>query len=115
MISDRPARNANEESARAELVALCRAVLAGELSFFEGALRIAPLQSCIGVREHDPDFTPFVVIRSDTDHLPPQSVRHRWSPEALQQLEPEFEKTEVWGKKYATAACENLIKRFSIG
>lgn len=113
MTQDRPARNESEVKNRQDLVALCRAMISGELSYFEGALRVCPLRFNIGVSEDDPDLMVFAGISSETDHLPPKHIQHRWSREALQRLQPEFERTEVWAKSFASKACENLIERFA--
>lgn len=110
---DALALNEWEESARAELVALCKAMLAGELSYFEGAVMVCSLRHNIRVPENDPDIDAFVLISSETDHLPLQRVREHWSPEALRKLEPEFVKTEIWAKPFASQACEHLIARFA--
>lgn len=108
-----PPRYEAELAVRRELVALCQAMLCGEMTFFEGAMRVCSLRSGIGAREDDPDFNVFIVIRSETDHLPPAHIQHRWSQGALQSLRPEFEKTEVWAKSFASKACRNLVQRFS--
>ncbi len=109
---DSPALNESQAQARERLVSLCRQMLAGELSFFEGAIQVCSLRSSIGVPDADPDFQAFVVIWSETDHLPPRHVQHRWSSTALLRLQPEFEQTETWARGFANQACENLIKRF---
>ena len=113
MNADTPALNESEENARQNLVALCRVMLAGELSFFEGAIQVCSLRSSIRVHEDDPDLTVFVVIESETDHLPPLNTQPLWSTHALQRLQPEFEKTETWAKSFAVEACKNLIERFA--
>ena len=53
---DTPARNKQESSARREAVKLCREMLSGDLSYFEGALRLAPIRFRAGVAEDDPEF-----------------------------------------------------------
>ena len=113
MIPDRLSRSEFEAGERQKLVALCHAMLAGEMSFFEGAARVCSLRHNIGVPEDDSDLQAFVLIESETDHLPLKDIQHRWSSEALQSLQPELEKTEVWAKPFALRACENLIKRFA--
>ena len=110
---DTPALNESEEAARRNLVALCRAMLAGELSFFEGAIQVCSLRSSIRVSESDPDITAFVAIESETDSLPTFKAQQLWSADALQRLQPEFEKTETWAKSFASQACNNLIERFA--
>lgn len=100
-------------SARAKLVTLAEKMLAGELSFFEGAAQIIEIRKLIeDVPDHDPDFDVFTLICSETDHLPLQSQRGAWSAEALARLESEFSLTESWARSFAPAACRNLVARF---
>lgn len=113
MTVDSPPLNETQAQARASLVFLCRQMLNGELSFFEGAIQVSALRFSVGVSEFDPDLLKFVAVESETDHLPPPHVQHRWSSAALQHLEPEFEKTEIWAKGVAVQACQNIIERFS--
>ena len=110
---DSPALNESQAQARERLVLLCRQMLSGELSFFEGSILVCSLRFMVGVPEFDHDLLTFVAIESETDHLPPRQVQHRWSAEALRRLQPEFEKAEILAKELATQACLNLIERFS--
>lgn len=112
MIVDHPSHSEFVAKERQKLVALCRAMFSGEMSFFEGAAQVCLLRHTIEVPEDDLDLRAFVVIESETDHLPLKNIQHHWSAEALEQLQPEFERTEVWAKPFASIACENLIKRF---
>jgi hypothetical protein len=113
MSIDSPALNESQVQAREKLVLLCRQMLSGELSFFEGSIQVCSLRFMVGVPEFDPDLLHFVAIESETDHLPLGQVQHRWSAEALRRLQPEFEKTEIWANGVASQACQNLIARFS--
>lgn len=111
-MKDAVALNEWEEKARAKLVELCQAMLAGQLSYFEGAVEVCQIRHQIRVPDFDPDITAFVAISSETDHLPLERVRHRWSAEALQKLEPEFARTEQWAAPFASKACQHLVQRF---
>jgi hypothetical protein len=113
MKTDTPPLNESHEKARQEVVSLCRAMLAEEMSFFEGAIRVCSLRLSLGVNENDPDLMTFVAVESETDHLPPHHTQKHWSAGALQRLQPEFEKTEMWAKTFAGEACKNLIERFA--
>ena len=113
MTIDSPARNEPQAQARERLVVLCHQMLSGELSFIEGANQVCSLRFQVGLPEFDPDLLAFVAIESETDHLPLRHVQYRWSSAALQQLQPEFEKTELWAKGVANHACQNLIERLS--
>lgn len=109
----RPAVRQIEAEARQSLVALARAMLHGTISYFEGAPKVLDLKNQInGIGDRDEDFDAFVVIQSETDHLPLQKQRHLWSQEALAKLEPEFVKTEEWARTFAARACKDLIVRF---
>jgi hypothetical protein len=110
---DRPAYRESEIEARRQAVALATEMLAGRLSYFEGAPQMCALQSEVGgVGDRDPDFDAFAVIVSETDHLPLKKQRPLWSPSALERLAPEFKRTEEWAANFAPDACRHLIARF---
>ena len=112
-MSDRPALNEHEAQARAMLVSLAAAMLEGKLSFFEGAVQVLRLKSAVGgVADRDADFDAFVVIESETDHLPLKAQEHLWSPKALADLRPQLERTQTWAADFAPAACRGFIERF---
>lgn len=101
---------------RSRLVLLAQAMLAGQLSFFEGAVQVLALKNQLGgVADKDPDFDAFIVIQSETDHLPLKAQWSLWAPTALAELEPEFWRIEEWAKSFAPQACRNLIARFAAG
>ncbi len=53
----------------AKIVAAARSILSGELSVVAGARQLATWRFDVGA-EHDSDFTFFVGVDSETDHLP---------------------------------------------
>lgn len=98
---------------RRQLVTVLQQMLSKEMSYFEGSREVFRLRSEIDdVSNSDPDFNSFVVIYSETMHLPYQSQRNLWSSEALAQLDSEFNKTEEWADQFAPQACFNLIKKY---
>jgi Protein of unknown function (DUF2489) len=113
MTIDPPALNESQAQARVSLALLCHQMLNGELSFFEGAIQVCALRSSVGLPEFDTDLLAFVAIASETDHLPPSHIQHRWSNAALDRLQPEFERTETWARGFASQACQNIVERFS--
>lgn len=116
LMKDRPPRTEAEAEARKSLVAALRSMLSGELPFIEGAVQVLRLKGQVGgVADHDEDFNAFVVIESETDHLPLQAQRHLWSPEAIARLEAELKHTQRWAESFAPDACLRLIARFSHG
>jgi len=112
-MSDRLPINEHEAQARELLVRLATAMLEGRASFFEGAAQVLELKAAVGgIAEGDPHFDAFVVIASETDHLPLNAQQHLWNAKALADLQPEFERTEKWASGFAPAACRGLIERF---
>jgi hypothetical protein len=112
-MNDRPAINQQELSARRTVVALAHAMLAKDISFFEGAVAVLRLRCEIGgVADRDPDFDAFLLMESETDHLPLKAQQHLWNPGALAKLAPEFQKTEEWAAGFVAPACEGLLRRF---
>jgi len=108
------AMNEYEVQARAELVSLAEAMLAGRESFLEGAVKVLALRSRIGgIGDHDPDFSAFVLISSETDSLPLEQFRHLWSQSALERLDPEIREANSWARPIAEPACSSLINRFA--
>lgn len=115
-MSDRPPLNESEYANRAALVAAARAMLSGELSFHEGAVRVHHLKEIVGgVREDDEDFDKFWIVATEDLHLPLEEQRQYWSPEALAKLGPEFKRREEWARSVVCKACENIIARFGQG
>ena len=81
-------RDLDVVTARRQVVEAARAMLAGTLSFIEGARRISDLRWFVDLPEFDPDMIRFVAIDSETDTLP-------------------------LGDVTGWAACQSLIARFS--
>jgi hypothetical protein len=118
-MNDRPPLNETETETEAEarrlLVGLAQSMLSKELSFFEGSVQVLHLKTQVGgIKDSDEDFNAFVVIESETDHLPLKNQRHLWSSKVLARLEPEFIKNEEWATTFAIKACTNIIARFTL-
>ena len=94
------------------VVEVASAILRGELGVIEGSRRLCSLRFRVSSLDHDPDFTPFVGIDSETDHLPIGEVRELWAPEALVRLTPEIQATEDHWRQWAFTAAQRLIDRF---
>lgn len=102
-----------DEKIKNHLTGTLRAMLNRDVTFFEGAKVVVELRGAISaISESDPDFNAFLLIYSETDHLPYAEQRHLWDPDALARLAPEFEKTEIWAAQFAEKACKNLLCRF---
>jgi len=105
--------NEFEVIARQKVLEAAQAMIDRRMSFFDGAREIVNLRYQVGgILNSDPDFNAFLLIYSETDHLPYKDQHELWSPDVLKKLEPEFQQTEEWAESFATSACANLIARF---
>ena len=103
---------------RGKIVAICEAILREEMGAIPGSRILNKLeldllhQATFGWFDRDEDFSTFVAIDSETDHLPVDLERHNWSTEALERKDQEIAKAEQWAKELAFPACRKLIERF---
>ncbi len=86
-------------------------MLEGRLTWLEGARVLVALRSEVGL-EDDADFGPFVLIESETDHLPIGPQRVHWSEEALFRKESDVRRAEEWAKQTALKEAQRLVERF---
>ena len=90
-------------------------MLAGRLSYIEGARKIVAARWLARLDESDPDLLPFVGIDSETEALPFGEMRTHWQPAALEALQPEIDRSEAWARGFGEPHCRNLVARFSSG
>jgi hypothetical protein len=102
-------------AARLTIFETVQDMLAGRLSYIEGARKICPARFSWGFDEWDADLRCFIGIDSETDALPFGEMRAHWQAAALEALQPEIEKKEAWARQFAEPHCRNLIERFSSG
>ena len=103
----------HREWARRKIVAAAKSMLSGELGIVAGARQLAPWRFDVGA-EHDPDFTFFVGVDSETDHIPLGEVRSRWSVEALKAKDEELRTFEASVRDRALGVCQSLIQKYEI-
>jgi len=107
-----PAYNeGHRASASGKIVAVAKSILSGELGIVMGARQLVPWRLDVDA-ENDPDFTFFVGVDSETDHLPVGEVRSRWSPDALKAKDDELRTFEAAVRDRAFRACESLIQKY---
>jgi hypothetical protein len=97
---------------RAKVASLAAKVLKKEMSMIEGAKEIVTLCYELDVDDSDEDILAFVLIESETDHLPIGKVRRFWDEDALVEKEPEVQEAERWAQGVGAEACKNLVERF---
>jgi hypothetical protein len=102
-------------SARRAIFEAAQDMLAGKLSYIEGARKIFAATVAARLDERDADLLPFVGIFSETDALPFGKMRVHWQAEALAALQPEIAKKEAWARQFGEPHCRNLVERFSSG
>jgi len=94
-----------------KIVAAARRMLSGELGLIAGARELSGLGHSVGAG-HDPDFTFFVGIDSESDHLPIGEVRQHWNPEAMRVKDAEVAKFEAFYRERAFETCRRLITKY---
>jgi hypothetical protein len=99
---------------KARAAEIARSMIDGNLGFLEGARVLSSLRHEAEISDDDVDFMVFVVIDSETDDLPIGEVRHHWSIEALDKLDPEIKEAEGWARGVGFEACQSLIRRFHV-
>jgi hypothetical protein len=100
-------------AARRRILETAQAMLAGTCSYIEGARQIVAAWRNSKLDESDVDFVPFIAIDSETEALPFGEARSYWQAAALEALQPEISRSEVWAKKVGEKYCRNLVKRLS--
>lgn len=104
----------NEEYKRLasqQIVVVARQILSGELGLVAGARRLSCLRFDVDAK-HDPDFAFFVGVDSETDHLPLEEVRSRWSSDALKVKDEELQRYETTVRGRALEVCQHLIGKY---
>jgi hypothetical protein len=100
-------------AARAVILAAAKNMLAGKLSYIEGARIVFWEKMAAKLDEYDADLLPFVGIVSETDALPVGEMRQHWQLDALSALQTEIDEKEAWARQLGEAHCRNLVVRLS--
>ncbi|CCE08329.1 conserved hypothetical protein [Bradyrhizobium sp. STM 3843] len=101
--------------ARGRILKSAQEMLAGTLSYIEGARNILAAWKTARFDERDPDLLPLVGIDSETDALPFGEMREHWQAAALEALQPEIDQKEAWARGFGEPHCRSLVERFSNG
>src|ERR1043165_6813817 len=95
--------------AQSEVVSTARGILSGVVGIVEGARRLTKLGHALGV-DRDPDFTFFIGVDSQTDHLPVGEVRRHWAADALRRTDEELRACESFFRADAFRVCQSLVQ-----
>jgi hypothetical protein len=99
-------------SVRTNIAATAGRMLDRSLPFIAGIRTLVALLEEADVPWDDADRLNIVGVASETDALPVGAVRDLWEEDALQRLDPEIRKLELWARDRSTSACESLARRF---
>ena len=102
-------------AARRAIFEAAQDMLAGTLSYIEGARKIFAAMEASRLDDRDADLLPFVGIVSETDALPFGEMRTHWQAAALEALQPKIAEMEAWARRFGEPYCINLVDRFSSG
>ena len=97
--------------AQGEVVSVARGILSGSVGIVEGSRRLSMLGHALGV-DRDPDFTFFVGLESETDHLPVGEIRCHWADDALRRTDEELLACESFYRGEAFRVCQSLIQQY---
>ena len=96
------------------VIEIAQSILDGDTGIIAGSRLLASLRFEIGLAnpDFDEDFIVFMVIDSETDHLPIGKYREGWAADALARKDAEVTAIEERARGDALAGCLRLIERF---
>ncbi len=86
------------------LIDLCHSVISGQTSIIEGARSILAYREDMGEGDNK-GWNIFVVVESDSDHLPVGEIRQHWAEDALRAKDIEIKNFESFYRKPMIEAC----------
>lgn len=95
----------NTDLARAKISDALKLMLAGQVSFIEGARIVNGWSHNAGFDRLSEPFVTFVAIDSETDDVPIGKVRELWAADAVAKHTEEWERAEAWAKQCGEPAC----------
>ena len=93
------------------IVDRARDLVEGRIGVIAAAQELVSLGSAIRALE-GPDFTAFIAINSESDHLPTGPERRHWAAEALIQKDREIRHLEDSWRAEAVKAAESLLAKY---
>ena len=89
----------------------CREYLDGSLGLIEASRRLVEYAHRLQ-EDRDSEFTFFVAVESETDHLPVGEVRKEWATDSLTAKDEEIASIEQFYRRAAIASATLLLDRF---
>ena len=97
---------------RRRVAELAQQILSGRIDVLDGSAQIAGLRAEIEIDLRDDDMMAFVLVESETDHLPIGIEAQNWSDEALARKEPDLRRARAWATDVVREPCASLVSRF---
>jgi hypothetical protein len=97
---------------RSEIAVIARRILTREIDPIDGCRAIVRRQGVLSSEERgDPDFRVLVAIESETDHIPAQDSRDRWSAMALREKDRQRAEYLARNELALRDACKALVEK----
>jgi hypothetical protein len=97
---------------RRRVTGLAKQILSGDIDVLDGSSQMLRLCGEIDVDFNDEDVRAFILVESETEHLPIGAEALNWSDEALARKEPDLRRARAWATDIVREHCTNLISRF---
>jgi hypothetical protein len=97
-----------------EIATLAADLLDGTAPYLAAVRRLSSLRHAVADNGRDEDFMIFLVIDSETDHLPPEHARAYCAPAWLAKCDEETNAVEAFYRESVREACERLVQRFAL-
>jgi putative heme-binding domain-containing protein len=110
-----PERMSHEEYVamqRRNVIELAKNILSGSIDVLDGSSQMLRLCGEIDLDFDDEDVRAFILVESETDHLPIGAEALNWSDEALARKEPDLRRARAWATDIVREHCANLVSRF---
>lgn len=93
------------------LCMLCNRIMNGQESIISGCIKMS--QYRFWMKEEDnSNWDIFMIVSSDTDHLPIGDVREYWSTYALKEKDLEIGKIEIFYREDVVKAIKNIFQQY---
>jgi|GEM_PF-1771232 len=93
------------------LRALCQRIIDGEESIIEGSRKMLPYRSWMKEEANDV-WTIFLIVDSESDHLPVGDVRALWNQQALIEKDKEIKQIEDFYRKDVQQAAAEIRAQY---
>ena len=106
-------RDAYLQRQRNKMLQFARSLLSGEGEFLLAIRNIAGLLPEIDAGEDAQDFAVFLLVDSESHHLPAGAAKSLYSRDWLRRAELEIQELEAFHRAAVAAACEQIIGKFA--